>query len=539
MNTNVTHKTRGEVISQVASYFDIIDNCIKEGDTNKRYTYAQNSNYGGSNVQNNSYATFILSPSCDNTSDLRNGFICTNWHGTVRSDTTFTAYDSKTQSEYAPEYTWQGWEDSFLINEKYELVHNGETIYTQNNAIEEGYITNCGIDEKTKRKDFYSKALHKMVWKEYVGPRCGVTIDWSVVKDNHINVIIPLKIDIRRYLPLSNVKYLPAMIGKFELRALFGTSGMVYYPVDPKSVWYNNYKRLSVLDIPDVTNEPTQIGDPITAITTCTYDATTKLITTMETAKVIIDVDNNYEWKQSQIVLPNFGISDVVYRSLEQRYSQIPLTFPTSTMFVTDMDSVLNGSSNSASYTYTPRFVDSIFILFPLKPQHRSVYKNPGFDNFEIKAGGYGTIPNTSISFNDDPRLLEYTQQALNLNEDGEGFSMEVLQSLVNCMQYDGAKITHDSSEPGVGKDSHDCCHFLCGFKLQPLDCFQQGHTTNSPIDYTVNIKQNSNSYYSTNVKAKPRICFLLDRTLSFQLRPDGGPPIAALDASDITTPVD
>lgn len=537
MNNNVSHNIRAEIISQVATYFDVVDNCVREGDTNKKYTYAQQSTYAGPTVTAKGNASFIISPSCDNTADIKNGFIITTFYGKATIDKTVT----ENKSEYTdplPECTWIGWDDAYLINEKYDLVHEGQSKYTQSNAIEEGYITNCSIDEKTKKKDFYSKAPHKTVWKNYNGSRCGMIVDWSLVTDKTAPLIIPLKIDLRRYLPLSNCRYLPAFIGKLELKCLFTTSAMIVYPIDPRASFYNNYKRLSELEFPDVTCEPVQIGDPLTMITECTVDATTHKITKMTTSEVTIDVANYYEWKNTQIIIPNFAIVDNVYNMLKTRYTNNVFTIPTSTMLITDMNSKLNGQSNTAAYSITPRFFSALFLLFPLKPHHRTIYKNPGFTNFEIKVGGYGSIPDTSISFNNEPRLLEYVQQALNLNEDGESFSSEVLQSLTNSLEYDSSgKIIHDPCEPAIGSESLDCTHFLCGFKLQPSECFQQGQTTNSPIDYNVNIKQDPNSYYSKNVDAKPRICFMIDSTLSFQLREDGGPPVCVLDASDITTP--
>jgi hypothetical protein len=48
-------------------------------------------------------------------------------------------------------------------------------------------------------------------------------VDWPAGTSFDMN--IPLKIEIRRFLPLSNVKYLPKFVGNFELRVKFSPAG--------------------------------------------------------------------------------------------------------------------------------------------------------------------------------------------------------------------------------------------------------------------------------------------------------------------------
>ena len=75
-NNEVFHKTSAEVNTQIASYFDVVDQAIKMADTNKKYTIDAQSSYSpGPPVQANSFTTFIISPTCDNTADIYNGFI--------------------------------------------------------------------------------------------------------------------------------------------------------------------------------------------------------------------------------------------------------------------------------------------------------------------------------------------------------------------------------------------------------------------------------------------------------------------------------
>ena len=75
-NNEVFHKTSAEVNTQVASYFDIVDNAIAMSDTNKKYFIDAQASYSPSApIHAGSFMTFIISPTCDNTADLYNGFI--------------------------------------------------------------------------------------------------------------------------------------------------------------------------------------------------------------------------------------------------------------------------------------------------------------------------------------------------------------------------------------------------------------------------------------------------------------------------------
>lgn len=76
LNAEVFHKISAEVNTQVASYFDVVDQAVKMSDTNKKYAIDAQSSYSpGPPIHEGSFTTFIISPTCDNTANLYNGFI--------------------------------------------------------------------------------------------------------------------------------------------------------------------------------------------------------------------------------------------------------------------------------------------------------------------------------------------------------------------------------------------------------------------------------------------------------------------------------
>ena len=76
LNNEIELRTSEEVCTQIASYFDIVDNCIALSDTNKQYTISPQTSHGPSPpIPSNSYTSAIISPNTHNTANFYNGFI--------------------------------------------------------------------------------------------------------------------------------------------------------------------------------------------------------------------------------------------------------------------------------------------------------------------------------------------------------------------------------------------------------------------------------------------------------------------------------
>jgi hypothetical protein len=169
------------------------------------------------------------------------------------------AWDSDaTGLKITPYRTWVGFKDSFDCIEKYEILANGISKYTQSYPIEESFLTNCSATDTIKKADLYSKARHKDVWKNKFGHKCGQVLEWKPGQPIQ-DVNLKLKIDIRRFLILSNIRYLPAFAGKIELKLMFGTSGLVVSNLDPKLIFDGNLDTHDAY-IESVTPNFVQIG---------------------------------------------------------------------------------------------------------------------------------------------------------------------------------------------------------------------------------------------------------------------------------------
>lgn len=212
-----------------------------------------------------SFTTFIISPTCDNTADLYNGFIKIKLKINATLDKAIEDLSKVGVEDHQHSFNtlWIGFKDAMDAVEKYEILANGISIYTQNFGPEESFITACGANEVSKGADVYSKVRHKDIFqRKFDLAHCGafITIEGGDTEFDEIE--IPLKIDLRRFLPLSNIKYLPAFAGKLELKIMFGVQGLVYCPVCTSMQLRHNVIDHIQFGFEAITSEFTQIGDP-------------------------------------------------------------------------------------------------------------------------------------------------------------------------------------------------------------------------------------------------------------------------------------
>ena len=196
--------------------------------------------------------------------------------------------------------------------------------------------------------------------------------------------------------------------------------------------------------------------------------------------------------------IPCFGIESNIYEALVQRYSnpEHPLTFPTQALSFYTCTRALRDTSDKCTVTCTPRFVDSVFCLFPLKHTHKTYFKNPLFTHFQLNCGGYGNIPAKPFStLENNPEFIEYCQNAMNMNSEQTGFNKEVTASLANIDSYE---------KDIVGNYSNDKTSFFIGFATETDGTYQQGLTSIAPINFEIIVSQEDKNPFGQAVGTPP-----------------------------------
>ena len=98
-------------LTQIASYFDIVDSAVKTADTNKRYTISTNVSTAPSPpIGENSWTHVHIAPTCDNMCDLYNSYIVAEMEVKLKV-TTNSGTISKANCNNSPS-VWVGFKDS-------------------------------------------------------------------------------------------------------------------------------------------------------------------------------------------------------------------------------------------------------------------------------------------------------------------------------------------------------------------------------------------------------------------------------------------
>ena len=561
LNGEINEFTVDSELTQIASYFAIVDNAIKASDINKKYKISTNNcEAAPAPFKLGSWCSVPLSPQGQNMVDLYNSFITVELDlGAFKNATAyFPALPATTSGGSASISTlgyrepgvWLGFKDSMNIVDQYQLVANGQAFYSQSFAIEESYITSLATTEQVKAVDPYSKTRHEDVWNgEEIGGGTGTLMSHSTLSNTENK--IKLKIDLRRFLPLATIKYLPEFVGNLELRLHFSIDGLVCAPIgfDGIAGCPANVGKLVIAN--DTTSGSSYTGIGITnkfvpyseleaghvvGIKALTYTAGSSGApdrVNLTLNKIVgAGLTTTPTITECKSHLACFGLDINIYNQLAARYEQTALSFPIQTLTFHQMNGRIdhskwtsNGGLASVASTAVPRFVDSIFFLFPLDAYHRTCYDNILATEYSLKMGGYGTFPEVTYS-SWSPEFIEVSANVFNVNNDLTGFNKDVVRSLMQ------------SAYNTTGFTPFDTSNFVLSIPTSTDNTFQQGQTSNTTINYQLQIKMAPESpILSTASSCVPLIGFLKDSVLAIQRRPGGAPPIITLDEYNITTP--
>ena len=145
-----------------------------------------------------------------------------------------------------------------------------------------------------------------------------------------------------------------------------------------------------------------------------------------------------------------------------------------------------------------------------------------------LNCGSYGNIPAKAFGTTAEyPEFLENCQNAMNMNGEQSGFNKEVVASLTNNLL--GAS---------CGLYSNDRSSFFIALPTETDNTYQQGLTSLSPINFEINVSQDTGEgTYAEIVQTPPLICLLFDSSISILVQPNGMQPLVRLGNYDITTP--
>jgi len=103
LNEQINETSAHAIITQIASYYDAVDNSVKTGDTYKRYSVTTNSCTSPSApIANKSFTNLVISPTADNHADLYNSFVYAKL--SLKSKTLLLMMRQQSQQEGLPHH---------------------------------------------------------------------------------------------------------------------------------------------------------------------------------------------------------------------------------------------------------------------------------------------------------------------------------------------------------------------------------------------------------------------------------------------------
>jgi hypothetical protein len=224
------------------------------------------------NIITPNFATVNISAPGSLVVDLSNSYISLTAKITLKCSTKRDLTATTTDVDY---YYFVGWKSSFEAIRQYEILVNGNTVYTQSFSPIESFIQDQIVTELVRHNSQFMYSSWDNVM--HLNPDiCGIYIKFNNVKSlgqayvagDPITVEIPIKIPIERFLILKNLKYLLSWMGKWELRCFFDQGALVVMPIVPKYILESHFPTANYVVPATVSQDFTQLGDPFSGIAT-------------------------------------------------------------------------------------------------------------------------------------------------------------------------------------------------------------------------------------------------------------------------------
>jgi hypothetical protein len=364
-----------------------------------------------------------------------------------------------------------------------------------------------------------------------------------------------LKIDFRRFLPFSGIKYLPAFVQNLQLKVQFSSRGLVCANMGWESLLLTPAHAKLINTLPTtgfkkVTNRFIPIGQPmimydnpylITAFSTTDGEVSAAETAWSDTIRGRFMTINNqvftvkqesFKVKHCHSVLHTFSIDRNIYLSLVQRYTANALVFPIQTLVVNQTNgNFVTGDPVYLDFTvqHIPRFVDAIFFFFPFNRYYETCFMDPDLRDITVSMGDFGAYRFDGSSH---PEFYENIQNVLNLNNDVMGMPQDLMRAYTT------------RTAEGFGYKPNDDTNYIFGIPCSVDNTFQQGQTSQSIVAYTFTAKvwngdgpSNPVSQFK-NSACIPEIGFLMDSVFAIQVIAGGG-VVCRIKELDITTPTE
>ncbi|MDR1818733.1 MAG: hypothetical protein LBR15_00605 [Methanobrevibacter sp.] len=250
--------------SSIVSAFDQKDEAFRFPDTQKGcYKWVQAPSYNSPNpVNSNSYTTICISEGANYITDIKSSyFICECFFTFDLSKPIIQQHWQESNKTNSGQYerigydqvVFVGWKSSIEAVQRYDLVINGQSVYSQNFVGEESFCWNQTLSDSVLNNSPYVYTSYDNASK--MDPRvCGTYLlfksqtfddegDGQTHQIKKFTCRFPIKIPIDNFYILRELDTIHSWMGKWEIRLYFSPNNLVWLPIKPEVVdkWFNSY----------------------------------------------------------------------------------------------------------------------------------------------------------------------------------------------------------------------------------------------------------------------------------------------------------
>ncbi|MDR1819539.1 MAG: hypothetical protein LBR15_04735, partial [Methanobrevibacter sp.] len=188
---------------------------------------------------------------CFFTFELTKEIIQQHW----QKDGDWTKGDGQYERIGYDQVVFVGWKSSIEAVQRYDLVINGQTVYSQNFVGEESFCWNQTLSDSVLNNSPYVYTSYDNASK--MDPRvCGTYLlfkaqtfrderDKTEDKIKKFTCRFPIKIPIDNFYILRELDTIHSWMGKWEIRLYFSPNNLVWLPIHPKVAheWFMSYQE--------------------------------------------------------------------------------------------------------------------------------------------------------------------------------------------------------------------------------------------------------------------------------------------------------
>ena len=518
----------------ITEWYDACDELLKASEfIPGNYEYSTNIAYANSGEFEEGGQTHV-DVSCDRFKiiSVDNSYINLEMEFPIHVPNTTASDGAHTLIE--PKAWYIGFKKAFDVIDQYRIYSNSDLIVTQNHSNYESWLQYITVSDSAKQNSELYATWDKIQRMDEDVP--GVYIDVKSAKNKDIVVPINLRVPIKDFMVLTNLKYYPGFFGKFTIELYPSYKNLVICPVLPD---FDNesaadsalVKRSTLASFMNTNRGFNPFG--FSQINGVSYVIENKTADHTKTLREQYFKCSTSTTKKCHLRLAEAVVRMDVYNELLSRFVNKPLLFPIQSITSKDFSGAMPqnaGDNISLAQTTALNHCNSMFIVFKKTNQDRTCFENPMIKWQVNIEGKY--FPREEYKSYNDSRNMNLFLDATNFNGTS---AFSIPNDVYHSLQPFVIKRTYTANGYGTENEyalPKDRSNFAIAIPFCDDDTFQAGLHSGGTVQ--VELRGSASNDYFTGIKnVLPTALYIEDSILKLRsVKPAGSPQISITNAT-------